>query len=451
MEKKVKRIIIIAVCIAVAAGVALHLTAPLQVELAELVPQTAQLTFTEEGVFDYRYKHAIFPLVSGEVLEVRVREGQRVNEGDIIAVVNASDYQRQIEQLRSNIRGINGQINNLRQQEQVEMTTLRGQRNSLEAQMGNASNWESQIFYQQGVVGQNQNAARWAQRNVQEVRDEFGRDSPQYYQARQNLAAARSMAEASLVQLEALRAQYHSAQAQIDAIDERLNTSNIDGMITYFQSMIESANSSIAQMQEQMGRAEIASPVNGRIVSLPAADVNLIGPQSAAAVIGFDEVVEVYIPTREIDGVSIGDTVELILDRRLGSQTITGTVIYLSEMAEVRLSALGVEERRIRALIQPEANDLIIGYSMDVRFTVLSLPDSIIVPKTAVFRQNGADYVWKLDPQGRAQTQQVVKGVETRDGFVITSGLSSGDVVVRDANNAGLTEGKRLRNSTVDS
>ena len=458
MKKKVKIILIAALCVLGAAGVIWHLSAPLQVELVEILPQTAQLTFTEEGVFDYSYTHAIFPMISGEVLEVLVREGDRVRQGDVIAVINASDYQRQIEQLRSTVRGLGGQIHNLTQQEQAEMDALRGQRRSLqgqlfslEAQAGDASTLDNQILFQQSVVAQHREAARWAQRHVEYMRGEFGRGSPEYYMARQQLSQARGLAEASQVQLEALRAsdagiegQRQSIEAQIDAIDERLGTSYIGGMITYFQSMIESTNASIAQMEEQMGRAEIIAPVSGRITSLPVADVNLVSAGNAVAVIGFEEIIEVYIPTRELEGVSVGDQVELILDRRFGSQTIGGRVVSLGNMAEVRLSALGVEERRVRALIQPQANDLIIGYAMDVRFTVLSLPDSLIVPKTAVFRLDGEDHLWVLDENGRAALRQVTRGVETRDGFVITDGLSAGEQVVRDANQEGLSAGTRL-------
>ncbi|MCL2857900.1 MAG: biotin/lipoyl-binding protein [Oscillospiraceae bacterium] len=458
MKKKVKIIVTVVLCLAIGAGVFLQLTAPLEVELVEVAPQTAQLAFTEEGVFSYRHQHTVFPMVSGEVLEVLVEEGQQVTEGDVIAIINASDYLLQVDQLRSNIAGINGQIQGLNQQEQAELAVLRGQRGSLEgqlsaleAQAGDESTLEMQLLHMQAVVSQNQDSVHRARQTANAIRDEWGRESSQYYQALQVISQAQATAAASRAQLEALRAndaglegQRQSLLAQIEAIDERLATNPTSGMITYFQSMIASTNASIAQMEAQMGRAEITSPLSGRITSLPVSGANLASPGQMIAVIGFDEAIEVYIPTREIESVSVGDEVELIFDRRFGSQNMSGRVVYLGEMAQVRLSALGVEERRVRALIEPSGGELIIGYAMDVRFTVLSLPDSLVVPKTAVFRMGDEHYVWVLDIEGRAAQRRVTRGVELRDGFVIYDGLAAGDVVVRDANNSDLAVGMRL-------
>ncbi|MCL2579059.1 MAG: biotin/lipoyl-binding protein [Oscillospiraceae bacterium] len=458
MKKKVKVAAAVLVCLALAAGAALYLTAPLQVESVELVPQTALLTFTEEGVFDYSDQFAVFPLVSGEVLEVAVEEGALIEEGDVIAVLSASDYQRQIEQMQSNISGFQAQIRNLNQQEEAELAALRGQRNSLvgqlaslDAQRVDFDRLEGQILYQSGVVSNNQSAESWARRNVDYIRDEFGRQSPEFYAAQQQLASARAALNASQVQLEALRVgdasldgQRQSIQAQIDAIDQRLGESHIGGMVGYFQSMIAGTNTSIAQLRDQMGRAEITAPVAGRVVSLPIADANLVGAGNPVAIIGIGAMIEVFIPTREIDGVSVGDTVELIIDNRLGNITSTGRVTMLEDRAEVRLSALGVEERKVRALIQPIGANLIPGHSMDVRFTVLSLPDSLIVPKTAVFRLYGEDHVWLIGEDSRVALRAVTRGVETRDGFVITGGLEFGERVVRDANQPELSEGVRV-------
>jgi len=459
MKKRVKIILLAAVGVVTLVSGVLHLTAPLQVELVDTQPQTALLTFTEEGIFDYSYRHAIFPMVSGEVLEVVARQGQQVSQGDVIAIINASDFENQIEQMRSAVRGHNAQIHNLSQQEQAEMAAMRGQRASLEgqlasleAQVGSASTLDAQLSLQGDIIAQDRSNVRWAQELVRYLRFHGMEETPEYYQAHQQLNQARRALAASQSQLEALRAsdaglegQRQSIQAQIDAIDERLGTSYIGGMVSYFRSLIEMTDFSIAQLEQQMGRAEITAPVSGRITSLPVADANLVGPGSMVAMIGSGAMVEVYIPIREMAGVSVGDEVELVLDRRFGAETITGTVASLDDMAEVRLSALGVEERRVRALIEPQQSDLLIGYSMDVRFTVLSLPESLIVPKTAVFRQvDGYDYVWVRDERGRAEMRQVTRGVETREGFVISSGLDFGDQVVRNANQEGLSAGARL-------
>jgi len=460
MKKKVKIILLAALGVVVVAGIALSLLSPLAVELVQTVPQTALLTFTEEGIFDYSYSHSVFPLVSGEVLEVSAVLGQQVSAGDVIAVLSASDFENQIEQMQSAIRGHNAQIHNLSQQEQAEFAALRGQRASLEgqlaaleAQVGSQSTLEAQLRLQGEIIVQDRNNVNWARELVRYMRFHGWEDTPEYYQAQQQLNQARRALAASQAQLEALRGsdagtegQRQSIQAQIDAIDQRLGTSYIGGMASYFRSMIEMTELGIEQLEQQMGRAEVAAPVSGRITMLPVADSNLVSPGAVVAVIGSQAMVEVFIPIREVAGVSVGDQVELIINHRLGAQTISGTVAAMDEMAQTRLSALGVEERRVRALIRPEqSDDLLIGHSMDVRFTVLNLPESLIVPKTAVFTMpDGYDYVWVRGQGGRAEMRRVTRGVETRDGYVIAYGLEFGEQVVRNANQEGLGEGARI-------
>ena len=461
MKKRVKIIAIALLCVLGAVGIVLQLTAPLQVELLDIRPQTAVLTFTEEGVFGYSNHHTVISMINGEVLEVRVREGQLVSEGDVLAVVNALDYQSQIDALRGNIAGINGQIQNLRQQESAELAALRGQRNSLLGQLASVSDQigdgtalEAQIMHQQRVIGQHQEAARWALRQAEEVRAEFGRDDPAYYAARSALSHARAAIASAEVHLEQLRTggaglegQRQSIQSQIDAIDERLATSHIGGMVTYFNSLIESTNASISQLEAQMGRAEITAPVSGRVTSLPVADANVLSAGAPVAVIGYDPAVEVFIPTRELEGVMVGERVDLILDRRFTTGYMDGRIIAIGDTAQVRLSALGVEERRVRVLVEPHLPELlVIGYATDVRFTVLELPDALVVPRSAVFRLGDDHYVWAVsDSDNRAVLRQVLRGFELREGWEITSGLDSGERVVRDANQEGLAEGTRLR------
>jgi multidrug efflux pump subunit AcrA (membrane-fusion protein) len=98
----------------------------------------------------------------------------------------------------------------------------------------------------------------------------------------------------------------------------------------------------------------------------------------------------------------------------------------------------------VRVRIVPESDVFKPGYAMDVRFTVQELKGAVVVPKTAVFELEGQDTVWVVE-NGAAQYRTVTKGIETREGFEITAGLAAGEVVVPDANTAGLTPGKRLK------
>jgi len=462
LKKKIKWVaFIVAAVLATAAGIAAALR-PVTVEATVVHPATVTLTFTEQGSYGYNHFYSVYPLVAGEVLEVRVEEGDPVAAGDVIAVVSASDYEYQITQLQSAVEGYKGQISNLSLQEEQEkvnlaanLESLQGQLTTLEAQMeqnwSGAESLELQISIQEQIVYYNQENVHHARLDLDDAR-EYG-DDDEVDQARQAYNTARSALSQSRLLLEQLKAgevpedihegQRQSIQAQMDAASTLLETSYTGGMVQYYNAQIAAAQANIAQMREKAGQAELTAPVGGVLSELPVKNLNILSQQTLSAVIGDDEQVEVFVPIREIDGVAVGDKVELLLDKRLGTETIAGTVIEVDDEAQVKLSALGVEERKVRVQIRPEQPGLRIGYDMDVRFTVYTRENALTVPKTAVFSQENNDYVWIIQ-EGAVQLRQIVKGVETRDGYIIEAGLQDGSVVVTDADNGTISQGKRV-------
>jgi len=463
MKKQVKIAIGAALGVLLAALGAFYALKPLAVEVTVLAPQTAAITFTEQGLYDYGDSYRIFPIVAGEVLEVMVREGDRVEAGDILAVVSASDYEYQILQLESAIKGYNAQISELWTREQQEKEELRTSRLGLEGQLETVEaeilkqertvqSLDKQIDFQQDVVAANRRWVRLLEEDADEAKDLYGRDSEEHRAAGEALASARTALAASQVQLEQLRSgtlpddyyegQKNTLRAQIESIDERLGKSYTGSMTSYYQAQIESVQTSIDQMRERLGKTAITAPVSGVISELSLDSTNLISEQSCVAVIGSRPGVEVFVSTRDLDGIAVGDSVELIVEKRLGDETVPGTVRQIDDKAQLRLSALGVEERKVRVVVQ-HAGRLTVGGNVDVRFSLFEQPNSLVVPKTAVFQSDGEDCVFVVR-DGRAELRPVLLGMETREGYIVSEGLSEGESVVTDCNLQGLSDGKRV-------
>jgi HlyD family secretion protein len=463
MKKKVKWILAAVLALAAIGAGIFAVTMPVQVEAVTLSLSPANETFTEQGVYAYDDSYTVYPLVSGEVLEVRVKKGDAVNAGDVLAVVDAVDYREQIEQLTASLAGYNAQIDNLGLQDQqqrdsyvTQLAALKGQLATLQEEMAenrnNAKSLEQQIEIQKQAVSYSASSLRLAREDVWDAED-YG-DDQLLNQARQAYDAAASALMQNELLLEQLEsggisdefyaAQEEAVQAQIDAMTAQMSKSYTYGMREYYNAQIEATQLTIAQLEERAGRAEILAEVSGTIENLPIEDQNIVSQQQPIAVIGSRACVEVFVPVREIDGVEPGSAVELILDKRLGEETAAGTVIEVADDAEVKLSPLGVEERKVRVLIEPPDGLLQIGYTVDARFTVWSREDALTVPKTAVFTADGADYVWAVR-DGKLTRLPVEKGLELRNAYLVASGLAEGDEVVVDANNTALAEGKAAR------
>lgn len=464
MKKKAKIILGIIIVIVLAAVGAVYMMLPAEVDTLTLTPGPANLTFTEQGVSAYRQSYTVYPLVAGEVLEVRVAEGQRVRPGDVLAVIDASDYRHQITQLESAIQGYNGQIANLWLQDQQRKAELAGALSGLEGQMtaldaemaksaeGNGS-LQAQIEIQQMIVNQNEYHVRLMRDALEDAKDT--EDDYTINLARQGLNTARNALSQSELLLEQLlsgevpqgiyEGQKQSLQAQMDTINLQLGQNYTSGMQQYYNAQIAATQASIWQMEEKSGQAEVTASVGGIISKLPVGEQNLVSQQTPVALIGDDPFVEVFVPVREIDGISVGDGVELELDKRTGKEILSGTIAEIASEADIKLSALGVEERKVRVRIRPES-ELPIGYEMDVRFTVASWDSVLVAPKAAVFSRDGADWVWVLE-SGVIQARQITKGAETRSGYLVDGDLSAGDVVITDANDADIAEGKKAKSA----
>jgi HlyD family secretion protein len=245
---------------------------------------------------------------------------------------------------------------------------------------------------------------------------------------------------------DSLEAQKTSLEEQMALIGGRVQASleSTEAMRQLYNSQIEAARQSIENITKKRGDTSIIAPIDGVVERLPVEDANLVSQVSPVAELASGLAVEVYIPLREIDGVKVGDTVELISARREADENTPGTVSEIDDEAGVKISALGVEERKVRVRIMPEADVFKPGYAMDVRFTVQELKGAVVVPKTAVFEADGQDTVWVVE-NGSAQYRAVSKGIETREGFEISAGLSAGELVIPDANTAGLAPGKPVK------
>ncbi len=473
IKNKKKAISILLGAVVVLGGTAVMVSAasgPLAIETQGLEPVTAQITFTEQGRCVYQNNQEVVPMLSGEVLEILVEEGQKVKKGDALAVLSASDVEFQIQRLENDIKGYNAQIYNLSLAEQKEKESMQGTKNQLIGQLttldsqvkgreGAEETRLAQIQLQREIVSQDRDTLRIAKRDLKDYRDESDYDSdentydPEYNQYK----TAVNMAEKSLAESEKrllelqnstveegyYEGQKQSINAQIGAIDTRMNKNYSSGMQSYYYSMIESAKVSIQELTEKQGKSTLTAPCDGVVSALPIKDMTTVTQNTHVATIGCTPMVEVFVPVREIDGIQVGDRVQLTVNKRIGDTVATGKVISKDTQAEIKLSPLGVEESKVRVLISTQDPAVGIGYQMDVDFTVYREENCIVVPKKAVFEQEGQDSVWVVQ-DGAAQLQPVVKGVETREGYIINEGLEQGQVVIADANEPKLAPGKKV-------
>ena len=483
MKKIVKWILLAIILVGGVAGGVYYALQPLSAEAVSIMPREASLYFIEEGYVKGDTMVNVYAMAAGKLLSVNAVEGQTVKRGDILCVVDGSDYEYQIQQIESNIQAANAQMKNLDTEERRQKDNLiynkeqlQNEHNGLTAQQATADRLDQtadvaiseQLRLQEILVEQSRRDLATAQENLAkaQVLCENGLMSANDYEALQNLVtAAESALSGNEQQLSVIQSgkstpqtsdDYYNSmkgaiEAQIRSIDNSLNKSYTGAMKDYYAAQIAGSQSNIAMLKDKIAECTIITPVDGEITNLGIEHTNIVSPQTPIAVIKSEitDDIEVYVSTKDIQSVAVGDNVELSVTRQGKDVTFPGAVTEIDHEATMKLSALGVEERRVKVTIRPQTpSDILLraGFDVDVKFITYRAKDQLTVPKTAVFKNTdtGQELVWRI-VDGKAVRTPVVTGIALRTDFVIDQGLSSGDVVIRDADLSGLAEGANVR------
>lgn len=209
-----------------------------------------------------------------------------------------------------------------------------------------------------------------------------------------------------------------------------------------------------AGLRQAQANAAWDAAGNGRALALRAPIAGVVlrrHHESAGAVAAGTPLLELGDPSdleivaeflsQEAAGMEVGAEARI---EAWGGAPIAAEVSRVEPLGELKISALGVEERRVRVILQlrEAAPKLGHGYQVDARVTVLNLPKVLVVPLEALQR-DGADWrVWVVDAQ-RAKPVAVTVGANDGRFRQILSGLATGQTVLVNPP-ASLREGDRL-------
>ncbi len=223
-----------------------------------------------------------------------------------------------------------------------------------------------------------------------------------------------------------------------------------NGNTEYYKALIQAQEASVAKLRSDIENCNVRTTTSGTITELAAKNANMASGVSPVAVVatGGEKTIQLYISTKDVASIKEGDGVDIVLKRRGGDLLFPGRIKHIDSVASVRPSALGVLESRVRVEVEPlmgeDNTSFGIGYYADVKFYLYKEGGKLTVPKSALFEDNGKDKVFAVKG-GRAIEVEVTKGMELRTETVIEEGLMAGDVVISDANDKNIKNGKKVQ------
>lgn len=208
----------------------------------------------------------------------------------------------------------------------------------------------------------------------------------------------------------------------------------------------EGAEHDLAQARAALTRAQggearagawtIASPVDGRVLRVLQESEAVVALGTPLLEVGDPRDLEVVVDLLSGDAARIAAGARVHVE--VAGAQLAGRVRRIEPSAFTKVSALGVEEQRVNAIVDldpplPPAPRLGDGFRVDLRIVALEQADAVVAPVAALFRAPGAaadEASVFVVRDGRTELRAVKVGARGPLQAWIASGLAPGEVVV---------------------
>jgi HlyD family secretion protein len=178
---------------------------------------------------------------------------------------------------------------------------------------------------------------------------------------------------------------------------------------------------------------QVRAPVDGEVLNLVTESEQVVAPGTPLIEIGDPVNLEIVVDLLSSDAVRVPRDAEARIDG-WGGPTLTAKVRRIETAGFTKVSALGIEEQRVKAvfdLVDPPSawKGLGHGYRVVVHI-VVAREQALLVPLGALFRRGDAWAVFVVDADNRARLRTVTLGARNTRHAAVLEGLQEGDRVV---------------------
>lgn len=303
--------------------------APVAVDVATITRGSLRVTVEDEGEVRAHDRYMVTAPVAGRLLRVGLHEGDAVKAGDVVASLTPlplSSWQR--EELQSRLAAA------IARQQESRADAARAQLVMEQAERERAR--------YEALLKQNLVAAQQAE-------------------------DARAEARAAVQLAQAARQRFLAAEADVSATRASLAATDQSGRIAPVQ---------------------LIAPVDGFVLAVIEQNERVVNSGAPVLLLGDPGKLEAVVELLSTDAVNVraGMTVELF--GWGGNAELRGRVRVVEPSAFTRVSTLGVEEQRVKVIVdieQPPAT-LGDGYHIEARVVLADVADALLLPVGALFR-----------------------------------------------------------------
>ncbi|OXM82561.1 efflux RND transporter periplasmic adaptor subunit [Paenibacillus rigui] len=371
----------------------------LEGELVNYIQTTGKVRVQQE--------HKVFAHTEGKIQQLSLKLGDRVNEGQVLARVDNSDFSYKIRQLEAQMEQSQASLAKLQEGVKTEMIRQleeAARRESIQYEAAKRAWIKTQNLYDEGQASKD---------DLYRTKDEF------------QLAESRLQEAQSNLQLK----QKGPDQPDLDAVFAKLKELQLQK----------------EEMEAEMQKDLIISPVNGTVIGLGLQAGQYVQKGAELLTIADLSQVEIISNVKEslVGDVYVGQAA-LIQGGILGKAQLEAHVVRMDPVAQNAKDAPDKAATVAVALQLNQPSDkLVPGYNLDINFVHQRVSSVIQVPYDAIKRnQDGSSLVWTVI-EGKAVLTKVDVGIKNERFVEIKNGLKKDDWVILNPSDA-MREGQKV-------
>ena len=381
------------------------------VEVKDIDNNKVKLSSEFVGRLEAEKRVGLAARVDGRISDIAVREGDTVEQGDLIVQLQTTREEGEVQSAQSGV----------------------------DIQRANLSNAEAELREAEAGVAT-------AEANIEQSRADLREQEAELELARTNLERSKFLVEegaqsqqilddrtkdlnAAKAQRDALKAALNSSQKNLSAAKERVASAR--AAISGQQASLEQAESRVSVERENLNFNRITAPINGTVSNIEPKVGDYLEAGEQITSITQDNVLELNlgVPLEQASKLEIGLPVEIVNPQ--GEAIAEGNVSFISPRTDRNSQAI---------LVKATFNNN--GRLKDDSFArarvIWSEEPGVLIPTTAVSRIAGKSFVFvaveKKQEDGSTTTVAEQRPVELGDiqgqSYQVISGIESGDRLI---------------------
>ncbi|BAZ90087.1 RND family efflux transporter MFP subunit [Raphidiopsis curvata NIES-932] len=392
----------------------------------------------------------VSPKNAGLLAELNVEQGEKVDQGQIIARMDDSEIRMGILQFQASLEQAEAQLADAQAGSRVEdiaqakarvnqakaqLEIIRSGSRSQEIEQAKASvdGARSQLELTQARLNRYQNLAKEGAIS-QDTLDQYITENKR---AKSNLQEAEkrlSLQQAGNRQQE-IRKQQAVVTQEIEGLRKLQNGSRPQEIVR-LKAVVEAARSQLKRQQVQLEDTIIRAPFAGIITQKYANIGAFVTPTTSASsstsatsssIVALARGLEVLalVPEADIARIKQGQQVEIITDA-YPEQVFTGRVRLIAPEAVIEQ---GVTSFQVRIFIVNGGDKLRSGLNVDVTFLGDRLEDAITIPTVAILTEDGKTGVLVPDSDNKPEFREITIGAQIKNETQVLTGIQTGDLI----------------------